>query len=440
MKKYLIILFLACSNLVFAAESIRIISDAEIESKLKSFISPLVKAAKLDPEDINIRIIVDNSLNAFVTNGKDVYINTGLIVKFAYDPNVLYAVLAHEIAHIYAGHLIQFRGQIDQMTGMAVGGALLGLATIVAGAPEAGMFIGAAAANVGQREILQYSREHEVEADKIAVELLYKTHNNGSGLITFFKYLSQTDRQYDPDPYLITHPLSAARIASVQNSIEEKLSSFGDNITPQIKFDFRRMAMKLESFLGEPSAVVAKYKDPYPLSIGYFRLGNFDKANSLIDQELAKFNNDPYLWELKAQFYFDNGKFEQATNYYKKSLSGAPRDKILKTELAASQINQAKEKDVALLNNAVSLLHQVTAREPSLMAYFMLSRAYGKLGNQVKAMSALAEYYFYQGAYGKSRILAKKILKMSSEGSKEYIRASDIVDYVNDAEKERKID
>lgn len=404
MRACIIILFLFLSNSVFGVERVRVISDAEIESKLKAFVSPLFKAARLDPEDIGIRIVVDNSLNAFVANGNNIYINTGLIIKFAHDPNVLYAVLAHEIAHIYAGHLIQFRGQINQMTNMAIGGALLGLATIVAGAPEAGMFIGAASANVGQREILQYSREHEVEADKIAVDLLYKTNNNGSGLITLFKYLGQADRQYDPDPYLITHPLSAARIASVQNSVKEKLSGFGDNITPQIRFDFNRMAIKLEAFLDDPTAVATKYKNvPYASSIAYFRLGKFDQANKMLDKELAKLNNDPFLWELKAQFYFENGKFEQATDYYKKALAGAPRNRILKTELAASQINQAKEKDISLLNNAVSLLNQVTAREPSLMAYFMLSRAYGKLGNKAKAMLALAEYYFYQGAYEKTR-------------------------------------
>ena len=59
----------------------------------------------------------------------------------------------------------------------------------------------------------------------------------------------------------------------------------------------------------------------------------------------------------------------------------------------------------------------------------MLSLAYGKLGNQSKAILALAEYYFYIGGYEKSRILANKVLKMTSPTSREYLRASDIIDF-----------
>jgi predicted Zn-dependent protease len=435
---YRIIIILATlySNIALADKPIRLISDAEIENRLKSFISPLVRAANLNPDSINIRIIGDSSLNAFVTNGTDMYINSGLIIKFADDPNVLYAVMAHEIAHIYAGHLIKMRGEVESMTKMAIGGAMLGLATIIAGAPDAGMFIGAASVNAAQRGMLQYSREHEVEADKIAVDLLYKTHNNGLGLIKFFQFMSQRDREYNPDPYLITHPLNADRIASVQNSIRTKLTSFGDNITPQIRFDFKRMATKLEAFLALPDAVLYKYKgNEYATSIAYFRLGQFTKAIELLDQVIAKEGNNPYLLELKGQFYFENGKLEKAAEYYKRSLTALPHDKIIKIELAAAQINQTT--NPILLNSAISLLKQVSAVQPeNLMAYFMLSRAYGKLGDQNKAILALAEYYFYQGSYEKSKILANKVLKNTSAASREYLRASDIVQFTQDSKGE----
>ncbi len=432
-KRIIILLIIIWSNIAFAEKSLRVISDAEIENKLKSFMSPLLKAANLSPNNITIRIVVDSALNAFVTNGTHMFINSGLIIKFADDPNVLYAVMAHEIAHIYAGHMIQLRGEYDAMSKMAIGGAILGLATIIAGAPEAGTFIGIGSVNAAQRGMLQYSREHETEADKIAVDLLYKTHNNGKGLIKFFQLLNKRDIEYDPDPYLITHPLSAERIFSIQNSIKEKLGSFGDNITPQIRSDFSRMATKLEAFLGLPDAVMYKYKNnKYASAIGYFRSGQFQTAIDLLDQVIATEESNPYLWELKGQFYFENGKFDQARQYYQKALSALPNDRIIKTELAAAKINHSGA-DPALLNSAVSLLNQVVAAQPeNLMAYFMLSRAYGKLGVQNKAMLALAEYYFYQGAYGKSKILANKVLKGSASSSREYLRASDIVQFTTD--------
>ena len=177
MKKLFLclVLFFASSSL---ADSFQIIRDSEIENNLKAFMEPLVKAAKLNPQNINIIILADPSLNAFVTNGTDMFINSGLIIKFADDPNVLYGVMAHEIAHIYAGHLVHKRQEHENMSNVAMAGNVLGLASALAGAPDAGAFIGLGSMQSAQRGILQYSRAHETEADKIAVDLLYKTHNN----------------------------------------------------------------------------------------------------------------------------------------------------------------------------------------------------------------------------------------------------------------------
>ncbi len=437
--RIIFLLLALCSNLALAEKPVRVITDAEIENRLKAFASPLIKAAKLNPNNLKIKIIIDPSLNAFVTNGTQMFINSGLIIKFADDPNILYAVMAHEIAHIYAGHLIQMRGEMSNMNKVAIGGALLGIASMIAGAPaDAGMFIGAASVNAAQRGMLQYSREHETEADKISVDLLYKTHNNGQGLVKFFNFLSQREREYDPNPYLMTHPLSSERISSIQNSVKEKLTGFGDNITPEIRNSFKRMATKLDAYLSLPNDVLSQYKnDKYASSIGYFRLGQLSKALELLDQVISKEGNDPYLSELKAQFYYENGKFEQAAQLYQKALSALPNDPTIKIELASAKINSNNSiGDLKNINLAISLLNQVIATDQeNIMAYYMLSRAYGKAGNQSKAMLALAEYYFYQGSYGKSQILANKVLKGTSANSREYIRASDIIESTKDKKK-----
>lgn len=435
-RVFLLLIGLFFSNVVFADNGkIRVISDAEIENNLKSFMAPLVRAAKLNPKNINIHIISDPSLNAFVTNGTEMFINSGLIIKFAYDPNVLYGVMAHEIAHIYAGHLIRMRGDYENMSKVAMGGAALGLALALAGSPEAGATMSLGSMQAAGRGMLAYSREHETEADKIAVDLLHKTHNNGSGLITFFQYMTRRDRSLDPDPYATTHPLSNERIASVRNAIKSKLGKFGNNITPAIRASFKRMAVKLDAFLSSPSEVISKYKDnKYGLAIGYFRLGKITKAINLLDQVIDAEPNDPYLWELKGQFYFESGKFKEAVQYYQKALNALPRDNIIKIETATAKVNLARgPRDSKLLNSAIELLEQVLFSKPrDVSAYFMLSRAYGELGEKAKAISALADYYFYQGAYKKSQTLANKVIKMTSPTSREHIRANDIIEYTKD--------
>lgn len=436
MKKIISLILLLFSTSVLA-RGMQVISDAETENVIKEFITPLVRAANLNVNNIEIRIVNDPEINAFVTNGTHVFINTGLIIKFKEDPNVLYGVMAHEIAHIYAGHLIAKRSEYENMSNVAVGGTILGLASILAGAPEAGAFIATASSAGAVSNLLRYSRIHETEADKIAVNLLYKTHNNGQGLIKLFKYLANTQRMYDLNPYAITHPLSYERVASVENAVSNKLNKFGDNITAKTRFEFIRIADKLEAFLGNPNKVIKKFRNnDYAESIGYFRIGKLSDASNLLDKVIAKDPHDPYLWELKGQYYYENGKFKEAQKYYEKALHYLPRDNIFKIELASVRINMAKGiQDKELLESSIALLKQVTALRSDLTAYYMLSRAYGKLGDKTRAILSLSEYYFFQAEFLRSKKLAHKVLKMSSKSSREYLRASDIINYIKDNQK-----
>ena len=111
-----------------------------------------------------------------------------------------------------------------------------------------------------------------------------------------------------------------------------------------------------------------------------------------------------------------------------------PNDKIIKVELATAQINLAKNSDDSeLLKPAIATLQQVTAiNSDNLMAYYMLSRAYGKLGNKSKAILALAEFYYYQNSYRRSYTLAKKAQKMLPKTSRDYQRANEIIELTKD--------
>ncbi len=431
-KKIVFWLIITLSSFAQASKQIQIITDAEIENKIKSFITPLLNVAKLDPKAIKIRIITDPSYNAFVTNGGNIFIHSGLLIKFAYDPNILYGVLAHEIAHIYAGHLINLRQELEETKYLALAGTILGLAGMFAGGPDAGIFIGTASANASIRKMMSYSRGHEIEADKIAIDLLYKTNNNGQGLINFFTFMAKSEAGYDAVPYLSTHPMTQERLTGLQNAIKSKLGKFGNNVTQETITIFKRLATKLNAFISNPSQTKELYKnDIYGLSISYFRSGQYEKAIELLNKIIENSPNDPYLLELKAQYYFENGKLDLAHTYYFKALSLMPTDKLFKLEFAVAKINLASASyNNKLASEAITILNQIVAVEnDNLMAYFMLSKAYALVKQQDKAILALAEYYFHQNAFGKSKILAAKVLKMSPVGSKQYLRASDILEY-----------
>ena len=113
-----------------AAQSI--LRDAETEALLHDMASPLVKAANLDPKNVDVVLVNDQSINAFVINGQAVYLNAGLI-NSADTANQVQGVIAHELGHITGGHVIRGDEGGKPATGITLLSLLLGAAAAAAG-------------------------------------------------------------------------------------------------------------------------------------------------------------------------------------------------------------------------------------------------------------------------------------------------------------------
>ena len=112
-------------------QRLNLIRDAEIENDIRTMVVPIWKAAGLDPNAVEIMIVQDNSLNAFVAGGQRIFINTGLIMRTE-TPNQLIGVLAHESGHIAGGHLARMQEELRSLTTLQIlemilaGGAMAG--------------------------------------------------------------------------------------------------------------------------------------------------------------------------------------------------------------------------------------------------------------------------------------------------------------------------
>ena len=63
------------------AKKISFLRDAEIENTIRAYSTPLFLAAGLEPSAINIYIVNDNTLNAFVAGGQKLFLNSGLLMQ-----------------------------------------------------------------------------------------------------------------------------------------------------------------------------------------------------------------------------------------------------------------------------------------------------------------------------------------------------------------------
>ncbi len=87
-----------------------LIRDAETESLLRTYSKPILDAAGLGSQDIDIHIVNDRAFNAFVVDGHNMFVHAGALMD-AKTPNQLIGVIAHESGHINGGHLAQAAGR-----------------------------------------------------------------------------------------------------------------------------------------------------------------------------------------------------------------------------------------------------------------------------------------------------------------------------------------
>ena len=92
-----------------------IIRDTEIEEAIRIWANPIFEASGLNKDSIDIYLISDSSVNAFVTNGQKIFLNTGLLFKVS-SASGLSGVIAHETGHITSGHIVRTREKIRSIT------------------------------------------------------------------------------------------------------------------------------------------------------------------------------------------------------------------------------------------------------------------------------------------------------------------------------------
>ncbi len=408
------------------------IRDAEVENTIRAFATPLFQAAGLDPDAVNIHILVDPSLNAFVAGGQNLFIHTGLLIR-SENANQLIGVIAHETGHIAGGHLVRLQDAASNAATQALMGMILGAAVGAAagrGDVGAGVMMGSQEAAI--RGLLAYSRGEESAADQAGMKFLDATHQSSRGLLEFFGILGDQEllvasRQ---DPYVRTHPLTRERIEVVRNHVDN--SPWSDTPSrPEFAEMHRRMRAKLFAFLESPIRTYQRYKETdnslesrYARAIASYRKPDLATALPLIDSLIVERPADPYFQELKGQMLFENGRGSEALGPYRRAVELLPNNPLMYLQLAQVEVEQ---EDPALLEDAAKNLNQVVRREPeNATAWRLLSIAYGRSGNEGLAAYAMAEQALLEGKPSDASYHAGKAERILPHSGPIWLRIQDI--------------
>lgn len=167
----------------------------------------------------------DPELNAFATevgDDKIVVVQEGLLAKFGSDRDAVAAVLGHELAHHKADHI---RAGRRKQEGVRVLGAILGAVVGAKVGRNNGELAGAAssaAVGLGAGLLaLKFSRNQELEADRLAVQWMIASGYNPNGMLRLQEQLGALAGGKRGAAILSTHPTSAKRYQAAQKLIAQ---------------------------------------------------------------------------------------------------------------------------------------------------------------------------------------------------------------------------
>ncbi|MFZ5718409.1 MAG: M48 family metalloprotease [Pseudomonadota bacterium] len=413
-----------------AAHAQSLIRDTEIEEILAKDSEPILRAAGIEPENVEIVLIGSKELNAFA-GPRIMGFNTGLILE-SDTPNELQGVIAHEVGHLAAGHSAR-RGEMGA-AGMKPFLLTMGLGVLaaIAGAPEAAAGLAGSASYFGTLGALGYSREQEGRADQAGAMLLDKAELSGKGLAEFFdnfRYQEVFDeaRRF---AYFRSHPISSDRVESLRRKVEAQ-PHYDKVDSPEALAEHAIMKAKLDGFLN-PGVAITKYDEKatdypsrYARAIAYYQLKEPDRAIKLIDALLEEQPENPYLWELKGQILFEFGRTEEAEAPQRRSVELKPEAPLLRINLGQTLI--ALDDKAKVAEGVAELKRALTQEEDNAVAWRILAEAHDKLGEDGLARLATAEYNYYVGDKQQARVFAMRAREMLDKGTPEWRRATDIV-------------
>jgi predicted Zn-dependent protease len=436
------VLALAALAASTSASAQSLIRDAEIEDTLRVYTRPLLLAAGLNPNDVQLLIVNDSSLNAFVAGGQNIFIHTGLILT-ADNPNEIIGVLAHETGHIAGGHLARSRQAMGQAMGPALISIGLGVLAIAAGAPDAGAALIAGSQQFAMANFVRHTQVQESSADQAGAAYLETSGQSGRGLVSFFNdnlrpYEFQTRRI---PPYLMTHPFSSDRVEALRLRVTQ-----GEHYSAPESEDnlrrFRFMQAKLVGFIQTQGQTLARYpasdhSQParYARAVAYYRVSDLAQARTELESLMAEDPGNAYFQELMGQILFENGRAAESIAYHRRSLQLAPGQPLLQINLARALVAAHGRQGA---DEAIALLQEAAALDPdNAYAWREIAIARDLKGEPALAELASAEQNFALGDYSAALNFAERARRGLPRNTPNYQRAADLVNFAGEEVRQR---
>ena len=417
-----------------------ILRDTESEQLLRDYTRPILRAAGLEKQNIQMVIINESVFNAFVADGRRIFVNYGAMMQ-SETPNQIIGVLAHETGHLAGGHLAKLRERLAEAQTQMIIAMLLGAGAMVAGSKgggnsglaNAGAAAMSAPGEVIRRTLLSYVRQQEENADKAGVKFLTATGQSARGMYETFRRFTNESlfAARGTDPYVQSHPMPAERVRALEE-LARSSPYWDKKDDPALQMRHDMVRAKISAFMERQDTVYRRYPlsntslpARYAHAVTTYLHGDLRSALAQIDGLIQLQPANPYFYELRGQALLEGGRPMEAIAPLRKAVqlsNHAPLiEMLLGQALVASDNKAYTEEAIAILRNA-------TARETEApIGYMQLAMAYGRKGDYAQADLASAQAAYLRGDNKTARDLASRAKTRFAIGTPGWVKADDIV-------------
>ena len=328
---FLIILVFFISNKLYCS----VILDYEAEQFIKK-INSLILSVNDYKNDINIRIIKDDNINAYVNEEKVINISTGLISKAPSYVSLL-GVLAHEIGHLEKHHIVKRKESIEKLQTLNTLGSLSLIAsTFLSNNTE--MIQALAVNQVGINNFyINFTKEQEKEADHYAIETINKLELPKEPLLILLNMLEEDSIRRgieEEHKKFSTHPIYKDRYDIIEKKFTiNQNHSFDKNLEKEFNFIKAKFLghslndhKNLKKYLNQPYLNYAK-------SIIFSKNGDLENSLNLLNSLINSEKDNYYLLETKADILLSHGYKTEALKFYKKVLHKNPKNSYIQVRI-----------------------------------------------------------------------------------------------------------
>ena len=308
------------------------VDDVELSDYINSMGWKLAAKGSVTPPKFRFFVIGDPRINAFAVPGGVIGVNAGLML-YADNESELAGVIGHEEAHVTQRHLARTANDTSTAN-LATYAAIL--AAIIAGSGNPDVILGALAVGqtVNYQREVNYTRQHESEADSIGIRTMAEAGYDPEGMASFFSKLEQQARLYNsqmPD-ILRTHPVNTARIAEARARAAQtpKVS-----LKPNPEFALMK-ARTMVLMASTPSAAVDEMGsrlrssdkslgNQYGYAFALFGAGRASEALAALAPVLTALPRQTNVNLLQAQLLQATGRRDEALALFSKTTALNPR-------------------------------------------------------------------------------------------------------------------